>query len=178
VDTSDRVARVTSIHQTERRRRYAKPASSDGSGAVDRLHELKGFESTDFTIFHKTGSTMPKLAPPRQQHSLPGSWTLTNFPRLAHRYSEFSREFAFSKFLLPRNRRVCICEPQHRGNLATDATASLEGIWSGIFHQAVDSTEPDDEDCAPVCQRIFCDLFAVRLIGHATPSLTLSYSTT
>jgi len=63
VDTSDRVARVTSIIKPSADADTLSQPAAMVAALVDRLHELKGFESTDFTIFHTDGFDYAQASP-------------------------------------------------------------------------------------------------------------------
>jgi hypothetical protein len=139
---------------------------------VDRLHELKGFQSTDFTIFHTdsfdyaqvnpaaTEDAVTQLARIVDAERFPANLGLIGIPNsqgnalllnclLAHEIGEY----AYAK------RGV-------EASLAADAAASLEKHMGENFSgKSLTVQSRLRKTVLQWAKEIFCDLFAVRLIG-------------
>jgi len=140
---------------------------------VDRLHELPGFESTDFTIFHTDSFYYAQVNPSAMEvvvtplarivdaHPFPTNLGLIGIPNsqgnamflnclLAHEIGEY----AYAK----------------RGteaHLEMAAAAALEEHMGATFStKGVTVQSRLTKTVLKFAKEIFCDLFAVRLIGH------------
>ena len=146
---------------------------------VNRLHELKGFESTDFTIFHTDSFDYSQLNPRAMEDAVaqlarivdadpfPANLGLTGIPNsqgnalflnclLAHEIGEY----AYAQ------RGI---EPA----LAADAAAALENHMGEKFSASPHIVQSRmTKTVIQWAKEIFCDLFAVRLVG---PCFSFAY---
>jgi hypothetical protein len=146
---------------------------------VSRLNELKGFESTDFTIFHTdsfdysqvnpsaTEDAVTQLARIVDAEGFPANLGLIGIPNsqgkalflnclLAHEIGEY----AYAK------RGI-------EAGLASDAAAALEKhIGKEFATSPLTAQSLMTKTVLQWAKEIFCDLFAVRLIG---PSYSFAY---
>jgi hypothetical protein len=149
------------------------------AGLVNRLHELKGFESTDFTIFHTDSFDYSQLNPRAMEDAVtqlarivdadpfPANLGLIGIPN-----SQGNALF-LNCLLVHEIGEYAYAQRGIEPTLAAEAAAALERHIGGKFSASpLILQRRMTQTVVQWAKEIFCDLFAIRLIG---PCFSFAY---